>query len=126
MDWSRWPNFSPEEFRCKHSGQLKMHAGFMDRLQRLRTEYGKPMRITSGYRDATHPIEARKAEPGAHNSGRAADIGVDGADALRILELAIKHGFTGIGVNQKGNGRFIHLDDLPASELRPRPWIWSY
>ena len=126
MDWSRWPNFSAGEFRCSHTGKDGMDPAFMDRLQALRTEYGKPMVITSGYRDPAHPIEARKASPGAHASGRAADIAVRGRDALQVIELALKHGFTGFGVNQKGGGRFIHLDDLPNDTGRPRPWIWSY
>ncbi|KZX61306.1 peptidase M15A [Alcanivorax sp. HI0033] len=98
----------------------------MEKLQALRTEYGKPMTVTSGYRHPTHPIEARKASPGAHASGRAADIAVQGGDALKLIELALKHGFTGIGVNQKGDGRFIHLDDLKHEPGRPRPWVWSY
>jgi zinc D-Ala-D-Ala carboxypeptidase len=126
MDWKRWPNFGPEEFRCKHTGKLHMHAGFMDRLQRLRTAYGKPMRITSGYRSPEHPIESAKAQPGAHATGRACDVAVQGSDALRLIVLAERLGFTGIGVQQKGTGRFIHLDDLPASDGRPRPHIWSY
>ena len=33
--------------------------------------------------------------------------------------------FTGIGIQQKGSGRFIHLDMAPAEQL-PRPMIWSY
>jgi zinc D-Ala-D-Ala carboxypeptidase len=125
MDWTRWPNFGPDEFRCKHTGHLKMHAGFMDRLQKLRTAYGKPMRITSGYRDPLHPIEAAKDKPGAHSTGRACDVGVQGADALRLVALAVQLGFTGIGVQQKGSVRFIHLDDLSGPEW-PRPNIWSY
>ena len=125
MDWSRWPNFTEAEFKCSHTGKCRMHAGFMDRLQRLRTRYGKPMVITSGYRDATHPIEARKASPGAHATGRAADIAVDRGDAYELLKLALELGFTGIGINQKGSGRFIHLDDLPGGD-HLRPTIWSY
>ena len=78
------------------------------------------------YRDATHPIEARKKEPGAHASGYACDIGVRGADALQIVGIALQLGFTGIGVNQKGSGRFIHLDILNSTPQRPRPTIWSY
>ena len=27
---------------------------------------------------------------------------------------------------QKGSGRFIHLDTLENSEERPRPTVWSY
>jgi uncharacterized protein YcbK (DUF882 family) len=126
MNWQNYPNFSPDEFRCKHTGRLNMDAGFMARLQALRTDYGRPMLISSGYRDPSHPVEARKSEPGAHSSGHACDVFVTGGDALELVALAVKHGFTGIGVNQKGAGRFIHLDDLPHEEHRPRPWIWSY
>jgi hypothetical protein len=37
-------------------------------------------------------------------------------------------GFTGIGIQQTGEGRFIHLVDIqPEDEFHvPRPWIWSY
>ena len=125
MDWSRWPNFAESEFTCSHTGGCRMQAGFMDRLQRLRTMYGKPMRVTSGYRDPSHPIEIKKSRPGAHSSGRAVDIAVRGEDALRLIQLAIQCGFTGIGVQQKGEGRFIHLDDLSGPDW-PRPTIWSY
>ena len=126
MNWHNYPNFSAAEFRCKHTGQLRMDADFMGRLQALRTDYGKAMVISSGYRDKTHPIEAAKAEPGAHSTGHACDISIRGADAHKLLNLALKHGFTGIGIKQKGASRFIHLDDLPSAPNRPRPWVWSY
>jgi hypothetical protein len=35
-------------------------------------------------------------------------------------------GFTGIGIAQKGEGRYVHLDDLPSVEGQPRPTLWSY
>src|SRR5690554_2727844 len=126
MNWQDYPNFSADEFRCKHTGKLCMDKGFMGRLQALRTDYGKPMIISSGYRDATHPIEVVKERPGAHSAGHACDVAVRGGDALNLVALAVKHGFTGIGVKQKGDSRFIHLDDLPHSFNRPRPWVWSY
>jgi zinc D-Ala-D-Ala carboxypeptidase len=126
MNWHNYPNFSAAEFRCKHTGQLRMDAGFMDRLQALRTDYGKPIAISSGYRDKTHPAEARKDEPGAHSTGHACDIPIRGHDAHKLLSLALKHGFTGIGIKQKGEDRFIHLDDLQHEANRPRPWVWSY
>jgi zinc D-Ala-D-Ala carboxypeptidase len=123
VDWSKIKNFTLAEFNCSHCGKNEMKQEFMDKLQALRIEYGKPMRITSGYRCPQHPIEAKKAAPGAHASGCACDIGVDGADAYRLLGLALKAGFTGIGVQQKGTGRFIHLDTLKSGL---RPTVWSY
>lgn len=122
MNWTLYPNFSEAELRCKHSGKCEMHPEFMRRLQQVRDVFGKPMTVTSGYRDRTHPIEARKDTPGEHSTGRAVDIGVQGADALRLIRIALDAGFTRIGVQQKGIGRFIHLGDNPAFP----PGIWSY
>lgn len=105
-----------------------MVPSFMDRLQALRDEFGKPMHVSSGYRSAIHSAEKDKKRFGTHTLGCAVDIAVSGADALQLIGLAQKHGFTGIGVNQKGphKNRFIHLDDAAAQQWRPRPHIWSY
>jgi zinc D-Ala-D-Ala carboxypeptidase len=123
MNWDLYPNFKKSEFDCTHCGKNSMTPEFMGKLQALRNAYNKPMRITSGYRCPQHPIEAKKAAPGAHASGCAADIGVEGRDAYQILRQAFLLGFTGIGVQQKGSGRFIHLDTI---ENGPRPNVWSY
>jgi uncharacterized protein YcbK (DUF882 family) len=126
INWNKYPNFTASEFACRHTGKSGMEAGFMERLQGLRTDFGKPMVISSGYRHDSHPIEAAKLQPGPHTTGRACDVSVHGGDALELIALAVKHGFTGVGVNQKGSSRFIHLDDLPHEPDRPRPWAWSY
>jgi zinc D-Ala-D-Ala carboxypeptidase len=126
MDWSLYPNFREIEFRCRHTGLCEMDADFMARLQELRTAVGRPLVITSGYRHPTHPIEAQKRTSGAHTYGRAVDIAAHGPFALRLITTAIEFGFTGIGVAQKGDARFIHLDDLTAADNFPRPTIWSY
>ena len=99
---------------------------FMQRLDQLREDMGFAFPVTSAYRCAKHPIEARKKAPGAHTTGRAVDIAVQGEKAYRLIEGAIELKFKGIGIKQKGQGRFIHLDDIPSSPSRPRPWIWSY
>lgn len=124
IDWGRYPNFKASEFKCSHCGAEGIRPELVDKLQAMRSDYAKPMVITSGYRCPQHPAEVKKNAPGAHSLGLAADIGVQGADAHKILELAFKHGFTGIGVQQKGTGRFIHLD-IAGNEL-PRPAVWSY
>jgi uncharacterized protein YcbK (DUF882 family) len=122
-NWDRYPNFARDEFACSHCGDEEMNAEFMQALQELRIAFGKPITITSGYRCPSHPIEARKARPGSHASGRAADIGISRGDAVQLLRLALLDGrFTGFGVQQKSGGRFIHLDTLTTN----RPMIWSY
>ena len=123
-----WNNFSHSEMQCKETGACKMLPSFMDRLQALRIEFNKPMVVTSGYRSRNHSAEFKKDRPGTHAMGCAVDVECFGTDALKLIELAIKHGFTGIGVKQHSdpNKRFIHLDDAPNATHRPRPWLWSY
>ena len=126
VDWSTSKYFSEKEFTCSHTGLCMMQQEFIDKLNALREEFGA-MIITSGYRDPSHPIEAKKkGRGGAHTTGQAADILVSRADAHKLLSIAFRMGYTGIGVQQKGNSRFIHLDTLESSSQRPRPTIWSY
>lgn len=126
-EW-RWKNFTRQELQCKQTFECVMVPSFMDRLQALRAEYGKPMVVSSGYRSPRHSIERNKKRPGPHAMGCAVDVVVAGADAVRLIELAIMKGFTGIGVKQTGpySQRFIHLDDAAPQVWRPRPHIWSY
>lgn len=123
-----WKNFTYDEFQCQCGcGTNKMSEQVIDDLQVLRTKCGFPFRITSGYRCADHPIEKAKSKPGPHNTGLAVDIACSHLDALRLLELAHNHPeWRGFGINQKGAGRFIHLDQCEHAEGRPRPHIWSY
>jgi len=118
--------FKDSELTCKHCDAEGIDPAFMQKVDKLRDELGFPFPITSAYRCKDHPIEARKSSPGAHESGRAVDIGVRGKNAYKLVQAATKAGLTGIGISQKGGTRFIHIDDLPDSEGRPRPHIWSY
>lgn len=121
-DWGKYaPFFTKAEFDCKHTGKNEMKVYFMDALYELRKEYGKPMIVNSGFRDATHPIEAKKLLAGTHSKGIAVDISADFYSGRVIIALACKYGFT-IGVSQKSTAaRFIHLDlrDGP-------PGLYSY
>ena len=130
MTTNRWPNFSAKELRCKcgkcNSDGSEMQPEFMDSLQQLREQFGKPMALSSAYRCRRHPEEAKKAEPGEHAMGLAVDVQIRGADAVQILHLALNLGFTRIGINQKGNSRFIHLGRAPTGGRLPSPALWSY
>tara|TARA_R110002020_G_scaffold198231_1_gene399454 strand:+ start:14715 stop:15086 length:372 start_codon:yes stop_codon:yes gene_type:complete len=118
--------FTDLELRCSHCNQDGINEEFMSKVETLREQLGFPFIVTSGYRCAEHPIEARKASPGAHTTGRALDLSVNGENAYKLLSGALSAGFTGIGVNQKGDSRFIHIDDIETTAERPRPWVWSY
>lgn len=125
----RWPNFDASEFACTHCGEQRMRESTLDRLQALRTDLARPLIITSGYRCAQHPVEAKKASgPGAHTFGCAVDIRAIGVEAHKIVRVALEHGFTGIGISQRaGKPRFVHLDDAKPDEFGlVRPAMWSY
>jgi zinc D-Ala-D-Ala carboxypeptidase len=123
VDGWRWQNFTPAEFACSCCGTVYVSESFMDRLQALRSRSGVPMPISSGYRCPDHNATVSgTGRDGPHTTGRAADVAVSRQSAFIILGLAFDEEFTGIGVKQKGNGRFLHLDDLDHN----RPALWSY
>ena len=123
INWDDYENFEEKEFTCTYTQRCEMRKDFMDKLQALRTAYGQPLKITSGFRDPRHPIEAQKNVAGVHTRGIACDIACNGSEAYQIVKLAFNLGFTGIGVSQSGKSRFIHLDIFEPS---PRPNMWSY
>ena len=68
------PFFKWEKLRCQHTGIYHMQEEFLHRLIKLRREFGKPMVISSGFRDRFHPLEKDKTRKGAHVFGRGALI----------------------------------------------------
>lgn len=116
--------FSDEELSCKCCGKLKFSDETRAKLNRLRHRLNFPLVVTSGYRCPEYNDKIGATQ--THATGQAVDIGISHKKALLLIEKATYFGFTGIGVNQKGSKRFIHLDDLEADDGRPRPHIWSY
>lgn len=125
INWADYPNFSEEEFRCKCGcAKASMDKQFIDDLQVLRNIVGFPLPINSGYRCPEHNnAVSGTGYSGPHTTGKAADLGVDRQKAHKVLQTALSMGFAGIGVAQKGSGRFIHLDTLDEGL---RPTVWSY
>ena len=117
IDWSKYPNFTKKEFDCKETGENNMSYYFLDKVQELRTQYGKPIIITSGYRSVNHSIERKKARGGYHTRGIACDIRCNSQEAYDIVHIAFNLGFTGIRISQaQGKARFVHLDLRPIEE----------
>lgn len=119
----RWPHIDPaHEWACKGTGQLLVVPEFMDQIETLRMRCGFPLPITSGYRSPAHNrAVSNTGHDGPHTTGMACDIGVSGIQAMTVISTALQLGFLGVGVNQKGTGRFIHVDNA-----RQIPAIWSY
>lgn len=120
------PHFSKAELTCKCGCGMLPKQDFMEKVEALRLSVGFALPVTSAARCPDHNAKvSRTGRTGPHTTGRAIDFGVDGSKAYAVLSAAFRMGFTGIGVNQKGAGSFVHLDDLPSSG-RTRPFVWSY
>lgn len=117
-------HFTEEETGC-HCGKCDGLQGMPDELLRradiLRDLCGFPLTMTSGYRCPLH----HQNPTGPHGIG-AFDVSVSHEQAYIVLDWAFRMKFRGIGINQKGNKRFIHLDDCDNAPDRPRPHVWSY
>lgn len=115
--------FSESELACKCGEcETKMDSVFMRNLIELREHCGFPFVITSAYRCENHNEDVGGYPSSYHTQGRAVDIHVYGDDASKLLSLARRYGFKGVGVSAKGDfsGRFIHLDN------REDGAVWSY
>ena len=123
-----WNYFSVDELKCKGTDECEMDEGFMEKLEALRHEFNEPMIVSSGYRHESYNQVIRGAKNSPHLYGKAVDIVISGKSAYRLMKLSIEHGFTGIGVSQRGphEKRFLHIDTMENSDTHPRPWIWSY
>jgi zinc D-Ala-D-Ala carboxypeptidase len=123
-----WKYFTREELKCKGTDECFMNEEFMKQLHCLREDYARPMRITSGYRDVAYNTVIGGSTNSAHILGQAVDVAVSGNLAYDLIRMAMLHGFTGIGVAQRGpqNKRFIHIDNIVNSDTSPRPTVWSY
>jgi uncharacterized protein YcbK (DUF882 family) len=104
-----------------------MDHAFVDELDDLRHRLGFGLRITSGYRCPAYNAKVSSTGlAGPHTTGRAVDIWVDRTRAYEVLQTALIMKFTGVGIQQKGPSRFIHLDNLPNAPGQIRPTVWSY
>ena len=118
--------FKPKELACRHTGDQGFDPDFLKTLNAIREECGFSFALSSAYRSPENPVEARKEVKGAHTHGKAVDILASGENALEIIRVAQKHGIQRIGIQQKGSGRFIHLDACTEEDGFPCPSIWSY
>ena len=105
------------------SGEQFMDRTFLNNLDALRHICGFPFIVTSGYRSPEYNAQvSSRGLTGSHTTGKAADIAVSRQNARTVLHSALHMGcFTGIGINQKGDGRFIHLDTIDGPNR-----LWTY
>jgi zinc D-Ala-D-Ala carboxypeptidase len=121
-------HFTRAELTCKCGCGMLPELGFMVKVEKLRTMYSRPLVVSSAARCPKYNMAVSKTgQDGPHTTGRAIDFSIYGAEALHLVKIVTSTAlFTGLGINQKGPDRFVHVDDLPGGPGCPRPWIWSY
>lgn len=117
-EWqARWPNFHPNEMDSR-DWSLKVETDALDQLQAVRTEWGRSMRVLSGYRNPAHNKAVGGAKKSSHLITCAWDIAIRNPSEGRKLEaLARKHGARGIG--RYPVSHFIHMD---WRKTKPATW----
>ena len=114
--------FNYEEFDSpdiQGSGQL-MDPELLDMIDKAREIYGKPIRVTSGYRTEDHNRKVGGVDSSSHLKGLAIDVAcVRSNDRFEMLTALIEVGFNRIGVA----GTFIHVD---IDKGKSQNVIWTY
>ena len=103
-------HFNISEFHCKgedcgcsetlHDPTLTAY------LQQIRDHFGKPLKITSGYRCHKHNEAVGGSADSLHTKGQAADFVINGVMPLEIAQFAEQLGINGIGLYED----FVHID----------------
>lgn len=102
-----WPNFAPKEIACKCCGETYVDNASMDALQRLRDEWGVPIRLTCGHRCENHNKAVGGAKASLHLK-LAFDCACPEKWQRDFADAARRAGFRGI-IRYPKRG-FVHLD----------------
>lgn len=120
-DSARWPNFSPQEFSCRHCGEFWYAEEYFDAIQMVRDILGRPVRLFSAHRCWKHNANVGGAPLSEHKK-IALDIGIALHNKARLLYALKQAGFSSFGFY----GTFIHVDMRPgrrwATEEGRRIW----
>ena len=118
-----WQNFTPDEVKCSHCGELKIDEELMDLIQEARENLG-PLRITSAFRCSEHNNNISSTGPnGPHTTGKAIDIAVKNSQQRKELIDYFATKVSGLGIAKS----FIHIDlltDEDGFDARPNSWIY--
>ena len=110
-------HFRVSEFACRGKNccdKVLIDEDLVQHLQRIRTHFGKPVTINSGYRCTTHNKSVGGVPASRHLKGQAADIAVSGVAPAEVAKYAQQIGILGIGLYETDvDGYFVHIDTRP-------------
>ena len=119
-------SFTFDEMACKNcecGGESNMDEDFMMRLQQLRDACGFAFPVNSGYRCKIKNLACKGHPTSGHLTGQAADLRVDRDRARIVIAKAIDMQFS-VGIQQRGDSRYVHVDTKIRESGKPN--LWSY
>ena len=115
MKYDSTRSFTRNELACPCCGACEMCPVFLVRLQVWRDLLGVPVSLASAYRCREHNKEVGGRPGSMHPLGKAVDPVIIPKLRYRMIELAHKLEFSGIGLGKTK----MHLDTSP---VRNRSW----
>ncbi|WP_051563731.1 D-Ala-D-Ala carboxypeptidase family metallohydrolase [Enterovibrio calviensis] len=116
---ARTEHFNPKydlKLVCSCGCGNSVSQGLLDRVELVRRLFGKPMRVTSGYRCEAYNKKVGGAKNSMHLTGNAVDIAcTDSSDRARLIRLGLHAGMS-IGIRED----MIHFD------IRPHQIVFTY
>lgn len=104
-------NFKVKEFACNDGSDVVFVApGLVQVLQQIRSHYGKPVTIHSGYRTPTYNKKVGGATYSQHCYGTAADISIKGVSVKELAAYARSLMPTRGGIGIYASQGFVHVD----------------
>lgn len=116
-------NFDLNEFASPDTFEVKISAALVNKLQRLRTVIGGPVRITSGYRTPERNKEVGGEMKSLHMIGEAVDVFSPGVSLFVVTAAAIMAGFPCV-IAEKGKG-IVHCALGPRDQIIV-PGEWTH
>ena len=112
--------FTDKELACRcgcGKGLQDMDQSFLNRLDMLRTSFGGPLVITSGFRCRTYNEKIKGSKNSQHCNGMAVDISIAAPEhRWKLLANAFALGFS-VGID----GGFVHVDSRGGAKV-----CWLY
>lgn len=118
-EWAQIQHFTPGEMVCRHCQREEMSLAFMGRLDAARMLFGRPIRVTSGFRCADHNTSVGGSPTSSHLTGCAVDLWdkQDPVYRAELVEALWDAGFRQIEVSRDGH---VHVMD---DSRKPRPFL---
>lgn len=117
--------FGMNEFVCKHCGRLPeqgMSTVLLERLDKLRELYGRPIMVSSAYRCPVHNANVGGVPNSQHVMGTACDIYVDGDYEEFYNLVRVSNLFDGVG--HYPYSQFVHVD-VRDNGNSPNCYLWE-